>query len=120
MLWQDFFHNERTIQFSDLLFLFVGEAIGIRFEGKSEKYINKAPIFYSGLMPMRCGNSDRSVAERLNGMMDDRFTIFSFGGPLPVGDRRPDWPKCGKCVATYFLRRHDQPRQLAPSALRHH
>lgn len=109
ILWQDYFHNERTVQFTDLLSLFVGETIGVRHVGKNASFKNKAPIFYSGLMPMRCGLSDRTIAEKLNGMMDDRFTIFSFTTEIPREHRRPDWPKCGTCAAAFFLGSHVAP-----------
>ena len=80
----------------------------MRFVGKNEPFRNKAPVFYSGLMRMRCGRTDRFVAEKMDGMMDERFAIFNFVVPLPR-PRKPDWPKCASCAATFFLRRHDQP-----------
>ena len=107
MVWQDYLHDEKTIKFSDLLSLFVGEAIGIRLVGKNERFVNRAPLFYSGLMRMRCSHTERTVAEKLNGMMDDRFTVFTFSEEIPRSGRRADWPQCGACAASFFLRTHD-------------
>jgi hypothetical protein len=58
---------------------------------------------------MRCGLSDRHVAEKINGMMDDRFTVFKFFAPIPYDKRKADWPQCAACAATFFLRQHAQP-----------
>ena len=115
ILWQDYLHNEKTVQFTDLLSLFVGESIGIRFVGRNEAFVNKAPIFYSGAMPMRSGHREHLVAEKLNGMMDDRFTTFSFTVSIPYDERKPDWPKCASCAAVFFMQGHDKP--LLPLAL---
>ena len=107
MLWQDYFHDEKTMKFTDLLALFVGEAINVRLVGGNEPYRNAAPIFYSGVVPMRCGLHDRTVSEKLNGMMDDRFAIFRFTQDIPMEFRQEQWPKCGACAARFYLQTHD-------------
>ena len=109
ILWQDYLHDEKTVRFADLLCLFVGESVGVRLVAKNKGIRNKAPTFYSGLMPMRCGFRDRTQAEKLDGMMDDRFTIFRFVVSIARERRKPDWKNCGRCAAAFYLQRHDQP-----------
>jgi hypothetical protein len=109
VMWQDYLHDEATISFADLLALCVGESVGVRVVGGNRSYRNKAPVFYSGATLMRCGFRDRSLGDRLDGMMDDRFTCFRFNVPVPRETRRPDWPQCGRCAATFYLGTHDEP-----------
>ena len=93
-----------TIRFTDLLSLFVGESLGLRLPGvANKKYRNVCPCFYSGRAPMQCGRRELEVASKLNGMMDERFTIFRFGNPLPLSQRDKSWPQCGKCAAAFYL-----------------
>ena len=109
ILWQDYLHDEPTISFTDLLALFVGESVGVRLVAKNQPYRNQAPTVYTGMTPMRCGFRDRSLAEKLDAAMDDRFTLFSFRRPLPLSSRKPDWPQCPSCAAKFYLTRHDEP-----------
>ena len=53
--------------------------------------------FAALVMPIRCGHADRTIAEKLNGMMDDRFTVFRFTTAIPEADQKPGWPKCAPC-----------------------
>ena len=104
LLWQDYQHDERTMRFTDLLSLFVGEAITVRRPGAvGQKHANMSPCFYSGRTPIQPQVSDPGAAAELKEMMDERFTIFSFDHPLPHSLRVPDWPKCGKCCAAFYL-----------------
>ena len=53
ILWQDFEYNHKTLNFSDLLRLVVGERIGVRLPGAlNTGFNNTAPIFYSALQPI--------------------------------------------------------------------
>ena len=117
ILWQDYLHDEATISFTDLLALCVGESVGIRVVGGNRPFRNKAPVFYSGATLMRCGFRDRSLGARLDGMMDDRFTVFKFFVEVPRETRRPDWPQCARCAATFYLSTHDEPE--SPLLLNH-
>ena len=93
-----------TIRFTDLLSLFVGESLGLRLPGvANKKYRNVCPCFYSGRASMQCGRRELEVATKLNGMMDERFTIFRSGNPLPLSQRDKSWPQCGKCAAAFYL-----------------
>ena len=43
------------------------------------------------------------VAEEYNGMMEERFTTFTFSQPLPKAERVMDWSTCGRCAAQFYL-----------------
>ena len=73
LLWQDYQHDERTMRFSDLLSLFVGEAINVRRPGAVGKnHANECPCFYSGRTPIQAQVADAGAADELNLMMDER------------------------------------------------
>ena len=107
ILWQDYEHDEKTIRFTDLLCLFVGESVGVRIPGsKNGKYRNRAPTFYSGRKPMRLRPSrvhDFDTAEEYSGMMDERFTFFYFTQPLPMNERIMEFAHCGRCAARFYV-----------------
>ena len=115
MLWQDYEHDEKTIRFSDLLSWFCGESVGARIPGRlNQKFRNVAPCFYSGRATVQLRTSARHAAEaaaKYNGMMDERFTTFRFGNPLPLADRDMTWPHCGRCAAQFYM----QGRVAAPA-----
>ena len=107
MLWQDYEHDEKTVRFTDLLSWFVGESVGVRMPGRTNKKVrNQAPCFYSGhtLLEVRSGHrhSPTKVA-MLNEMMAERFTIFRFTEPVPKEKRMVSWPHCGRCAANFYL-----------------
>ena len=104
MLWQDYEHSEATLCFTDLLSMFVGESFGVRVPGaKNEKVSNKAPLFYSGRAPISATKGAPNARAEHNRMMGERFTTFSFECPLPLPDRRADWPKCARCASAFYL-----------------
>ena len=104
ILWQDYEHHEDTARFTDILSVFVGETFGVRVPGaKNIKVRNKAPVFFSGRTPIRSQHKNPVARETLNGMMDERFTTFSFTEPLLLHRRVSDWPICGRCAASLYL-----------------
>jgi hypothetical protein len=71
MLWQDYSHCEKTLNFTDLLALFVGEAIGVRRPAlENKKLRNVAPCFYSGRVPISSSARDPAARPLL------RTTLF--------------------------------------------
>jgi energy-coupling factor transporter ATP-binding protein EcfA2 len=89
MLWQDYSHCERTLAFTDLLALFVGESIGVRRPSlENKKLQNIAPCFYTGRVPISSSMKDPASRKTLESMMNERFQIFQFNVPLPMQDRR--------------------------------
>ena len=117
VLWQDYDHNEKTVSFTDLLSVFAGESFGCREPGrKNEKMKNTAPLFYSGHSRMRCGKQCMKVRDSLNGMMDERFTIFEFTNPIPKSLRKVEWPHCGRCAAAFYLHGPPAATASAPSS----
>ena len=105
VLWQDYEHDEDTLCFTDLLSLFVGESVELRTPGElNQKHRNKAPLFYSGRVPLRCTRRDKAAETVLNGMMEERFATFEFAVPLPKRERKADWTHCAKCCASFYLR----------------
>jgi hypothetical protein len=105
--FQDYKHYENTISFTDLLSIFVGETVNVRVPANAEgpglvKHKNKAPCFISGRAPIRCTFPEEDGREEYDSMMDDRFTIFEFKKKLPLEDRDPAFPKCGRCCAAFY------------------
>jgi hypothetical protein len=127
LLWQDYEHHEETVCFTDVLSVFVGESFGVRSAGvKNEKVRNKAPVFYSGRTQIQSRHRDAEARAQFNGMMDERFTLFRFTVPIPMQDRRVDWPQCAKCAARFYLegcaenlRSLEPPRVPLPIASEH-
>ena len=105
MLWQDYEHEEGTIRFTDFLSLLCGESLGIRAPCQlNKKFRNTIPCFLSSPGPVVCGRRDAVKAATLDGMMQERFTTFSFWNPVPMQNRIVDFPKCGRCCAAFYLR----------------
>ena len=105
ILWQDFEFNERALQFTDLLSLFVGESLDIRRPSDSNtKWRNTAPIFHSARVPLACARQKKRDQDKLNQMMNERFETFLFDTPLPMDERDAGWVHCPKCCATFHLR----------------
>ena len=103
ILWQDFEYDSKTLNFSDLLRLLVGERIGIRIPGqKNVSCNNAAPLFYSALEKIAPGRSASSFLRKATAM-DERFTIRQWNRPLPAAQRRPDFPHCASCFAALML-----------------
>ena len=101
---QDYEHDESTIRFTDLLSLFCGESVGMRSPCKlNKKFRNTIPCFLSAHMPVLCGRRDAAKAMELDGMMQERFTTFTFWNPVPFEHRILNFPKCGRCCAAFYL-----------------
>ena len=112
---QDYKHHETTVSFTDLLSLFVGEAIDVRVPMTAGalanvKFRNVAPTIYTGRGPMKCApHASCAVdeADEYSGMMDERFRIFRFTTPLDMHSRNPEHPQCGACCARFLLEFHE-------------
>ena len=105
LLWQDYAHDEGTLAFSDLLALLTGEAVDLRMPGQLNVTCrNLAPLFMSGRTELEPMAKFTEKGLQLSQMMADRFTVFRFSQPIPRETQQADWPKCGKCAATFFIR----------------
>ena len=90
--------------FEDLLGMLNGEQLGIRVPKKKPvQHRNKAPMFYTAWEPLRmcCANPAKMVI--LNEAMEERFKTRTWTNPLPRVGRIPNYPKCGRCFATFVL-----------------
>lgn len=122
ILWQDYKHHEGTVSYTDLLSLFVGEAIDVRVPMtagavSNVKFRNVAPTVYTGRAPMTCASHaswDVEEAHEYTGMMNERFRIFKFTVPLAMGARNPNHPQCGSCCARFLLEFSQPPAPSAP------
>ena len=104
LLWQDYTHDEATVSWTDLLSFVVGESVNVRLPAASNvKVRNRAPMFYSARGPMKFTCRDLDEMREKNDMMEDRFRIFHFSVPLPKEDKDPEFPKCPKCCAEFYL-----------------
>ena len=104
VLWQDFEYEAKTINFQDLLRLLVGEKVGVRSPGSVNiKHKNTAPVFYSAMQKIKTHTGSKETVERKNKAMDERFVIREWKVVLPIASRKPDFPKCAKCFASFML-----------------
>ena len=107
LLWQDHEHREDTLRFSDLLSFLMGESVGVRRAGTTNRKVrNRAPCFYSGRARMHIQPSAHhtyQACQKYNGMMDERFCTFVFSVPIPKEQRQINFPMCGRCAAKFYL-----------------
>ena len=88
----------------DLLSVLVGERVEIRKEGgKNCSHKNTSPMFYTHtkVWSLQLDDPEDAVAQLT--AMTERFKIFRFANPLPMGERLADSPSCGKCFAKLVL-----------------
>ena len=103
VLWQDFEYDNKTLNFSDLLRMAVGEKIGIRLpSAPNVPFNNKAPIFYSALQRITPGRWAEAYDKKVTAM-NDRFTIRDWQISLPRSRRVHDFPHCATCFASFML-----------------
>ena len=105
LLWQDFEYQSKTLNFTDLLRLLVGERIGVRIPGqKNISCNNTSPLFYSALEKITpCRRAPALTFNRKAQAMDERFTIRQWARPLPLERRKADFPHCAACFASFML-----------------
>ena len=104
LVWQDFTYHPETLAFDDLLNLLVGESVNVRKPGAgSAPHRNAAPMFYTASSPIRTLTGTMQTTISLNSAMNERFKIRQWQNPLPLQVRRPDFPRCGRCSAKFYL-----------------
>ena len=104
LLWQEYKHKDDIVLFEDLLAILVHERIEIPVPYKGNiSHRNTAPMFFTSNSPLRVVREDASVTEYLNDAMRERFCSRWWGTPLPVEERRPNFPKCARCCALFYL-----------------
>ena len=104
LLWQDYKHKDTTVQFEDLLSLVVGERIDVRIpHQKNVSFRNGSPLFYTSNSLLHVKREDVAEAIRLNAAMDERFRVRLWRNPLPMSERVPNFPRCSRCCANFFL-----------------
>ena len=104
VLWQDFEYEATTLNWLDLLRLLVGEKIGIRLPGSPNiPFRNEAPVFYTAMTKLHLNRGQRAQLEKKNQAMDERFKTRYWSVPLPMASRKPDFPKCARCFASFML-----------------
>ena len=92
------------MQFEDLLSLVVGERIDVRIpHQKNVSFRNGSPLFYTSNSLLHVKREDVAEAIRLNAAMDERFRIRLWRNPLPMSERVPNFPRCSRCCAAFFL-----------------
>ena len=106
LLWQDFEYNSKTVNFTDLLRLLVGERVGVRIPREPNRALNNtSPLFYSALekiVPHMRGVAAGTFARKALAM-DERFTMRFWTKPLPLHRRVADFPHCAPCFASFML-----------------
>jgi hypothetical protein len=105
LVWHEFVYNKRTFAFEDLLSALCGELMSIRRPGASNlPYRNQSPMFYTARKPLSVQYSDdQQEKDDYNQAMSERFCTRFWRVPLPHGERRPDFPRCGRCCARFYL-----------------
>ena len=56
---------------------------------------------HTKVWPLQLDDPEDAVAQLT--AMTERFKIFRFANPLPMGERLADFPSCGKCFAKFVL-----------------
>ena len=104
LVWQEFMFHEETLSWDDLLNLVVGERVNIRVPSATNvPYRNTAPMFYTADAPISAWAPCMQRLATMNSAMAERFKIRRWHRALPQNIRRPDFPKCGRCSAKFFL-----------------
>lgn len=104
LLWQDYKHNDNTVLFEDLLSFIVGEQVNIRVPCKKNvPFRNNSPLFLTSNSHLRVVREDPEAMRRLNEAAAERFCTRLWTVALPRAQRNPDFPKCSRCCANFFL-----------------
>ena len=104
LLWQDWAHDDGTILFEDLLSFLVGERVDIRVpHQRNVSFRNGSPLFYTSNAQLRVLRKDAELTAALNTAMAERFTTRVWTTPLPTHERVPDFPRCSRCCAAFYL-----------------
>ena len=104
LLWQQYFHKDSILLFEDLLALLCHERIKVAVPYKGGvSHRNMAPTFYTNSSPLRVVREDAAQMFPLNGAMAERFTSRWWDTPLPLVERRTNFPKCARCRAAFYL-----------------
>ena len=104
LLWQDWKHDDATVQFEDLLSFFVGERVDIRVpRARNVSFRNTSPLFFTSNSLMKVARADQNVTEVLNAAMSERFKTRCWRVPLPMNERDLNFPRCSRCCAAFYL-----------------
>ena len=108
LLWQEFKYTLKVCAWEDLLNLLCGEKFGIRQpNSKPIQHRNKAPMFYTARTQLTMRSSDLVEMAEYNTAMSERFKLRVWSKPLPMAERRKDFPRCACCFAKFVLE-HEQ------------
>ena len=104
LVWQDWKHDDATVQFEDLLSFFVGERIDVRVpRERNVSFRNTSPLFFTSNSFLKVTREDTAVADVLNAAMSERFKTRTWRVPLPMHERDLNFPRCSRCCASFFL-----------------
>ena len=104
LVWQDWKHNDGTILFEDVLSMLVGERIEVRVpHQRNVSFRNTSPLFYTANSPLYVLRRDPAEMMRLNAAMAERLVTRVWTRPLPKSERMPDFPRCSRCCASFFI-----------------
>lgn len=104
LVWQDYCHHDSTVLFEDILSLSVGESVEIRVpHSRNVRHRNTAPLFFTSQQELRVQRRDAALSEQLNMAMAERFRVRRWHMPLPLTERIPNFPRCGRCCVAFFL-----------------
>lgn len=104
LLWQEFSYNKKAFAFEDLLSVLAGEQVEIRVpNARPVPHKNTAPMFYTARAPLSYKTQDMEEMADYNQAVSERFTTRRWATPLPMSERRMDFPACAPCAAKFFL-----------------
>ena len=104
LVWQDWKHDDATVQFEDLLSFFVGERMDVRIPNeRNVSFRNTSPLFFTSNSFLKVTREDTAVADVLNAAMSERFKTRTWRVPLPMHGRDLNFPRCSRCCASVFL-----------------
>ena len=84
------------------------DQIGTDYEPMIRSYAidairNTAPLFLTACSPLMVSREDPAQMSILNQAMAERFKIRTWHVPLPMSERRADFPACAACAARFYL-----------------
>ena len=104
LLWNEYKHKDSIVMLEDLLALAAGERMEIRVpHAVNQTWRNTAPLIFTSNSPLTVFREDPGSMARLNVAMGERFCTRTWHNIIPHEHREPQFPKCPRCCATFFL-----------------
>ena len=114
LLWQEIKWTKKVCAWEDLLAVLAGEKLGLRQPGKKPiQHRNLTPMFYTARRPLAMISPDPVEVSKYNQATAERFNMHTWATPLPLEERRDDFPRCGRSFSKFVSESEEQSQCLA-------